>query len=125
MVFFLTLNILSHLRDLRLGHRVRVIIILPTKLSLEPSLLIDPMSRLAFYEHHNLRNVLFSPERKQDMEVFRPTADGVEEDLFGPAIFLDVGVQFRPCGNIEKRFSIVSAKNDVYPNADEGHRVLG
>ena len=73
------------------------------------------MSGFAFDQHHQFRDVLFWAEGDEDVEMFGPAADGVEDDAFLLAVFFDVGDQLISDVGGEVGFAVLCGEDGVDP----------
>ena len=81
-------------------------------------LLIQPMGRLTFYQHHYLGDVLFTAKRDQQMQVFRPSSNTIKIDVLCTAVKTNVLVQLPTDLARELRLVISRAENNMNPDAN-------
>src|SRR3954468_17059711 len=113
MMFFLSLNIASHLGNLRFAHRERAVSFLPRESGGVCEGSRDPSRRVRFQLSDKLRDGLILPELRQDVNMIGGAIHNDRDSAFTAYRAAKVFVNSRPDRPRHPRLAVLRRKHDV------------
>lgn len=118
MVIFLSVDIFTNSIDLRFRNGDRKIVILPRKSTMNNILLIQPMGRFTFYQHHNFGNILLSAKRNQKVKMICPPVYPVQQYVLFSTVISNMSDQKLLNLRAQNWLMFFCSKNYMHPNSD-------